>query len=80
MNADSGALTFSMPAAGKAGPNTDFQCRIDCHKGPAAANGAPNVPPAGIFDPPYTINNNNTQVNITVKVRIIFDFTCKGLK
>lgn len=54
--------------AGMAGPATDFLCRMDCHKGPSAANGAPNVPPEGIFDPPYTINNNLTQVNITVKV------------
>lgn len=51
-----------------AGPATDFVCKMDCHKGPSAANGAPNVPPEGIFNPPYTINNNLTQVNITVKV------------
>ncbi|CAL8465181.1 g4716 [Coccomyxa elongata] len=52
---------------GMAGPATDFICKMDCHKGPFAANGAPNVPPEGIFNPPYTINNNLTQVNITVK-------------
>lgn len=55
--------------AGLAGPATDFVCKMDCRKGPSAANGASNVPPPGIFDPPYTINNNLTQVNITVKVR-----------
>jgi hypothetical protein len=61
----------SIVPAGYVYAATDFYCKLNCQTGPSAANGAPNLPNSGIFAPPYSINNNNTQVNISVKVSIL---------
>ena len=59
-------------AAGNVGANTDFQCLLSCADGPSAAgSNAAGLPSAGIFNPPYLINNNGTQLNINTKVHAV---------
>ncbi|CAL5218429.1 g109 [Coccomyxa viridis] len=49
----------------------DFICKIDCEWGPNAfanqVKGQRVQLPAGIYDPPYRINNENSQANISDK-------------
>ena len=56
--------------AGKIGAATDFVCKLNCKNGLAEVTGLTNLPlpPAGIFDPPYAINVNLTQIPIDTKV------------
>ena len=56
--------------AGNIGAATDFVCKLNCKNGLAEVTGLTNLPPpsAGIFDPPYAINVNLTQVPVGTKV------------
>eukprot|EP00884_Botryococcus_braunii_P003098 jgi/Botrbrau1/1278/Bobra.0163s0061.1 len=53
---------------GNVGPNNNFVCELLCEKGPNAfANASTGVRakvPAGVFDPPYRINNANKQMDL----------------
>ena len=57
--------------AGNIGAATDFVCKLSCKTGleevASIANGH-QLPPAGIFEPPFSINVNLTQVPIITKV------------
>ena len=50
----------------------DFICKLNCKRGLAEVQSVTNMPlpPAGIFDPPFAINVNLTQVPIGTKVSI----------
>jgi len=50
--------------------NTDFYCKLTCTSGTGASPNASFIAPPGIYDPPYKINNNNTQLDLAIKVRL----------
>ena len=54
--------------AGNVRANNDFQCHLTCQWGPNAFSDEIKGPrkevPLGIFEPPFRINNENTQVGI----------------
>ena len=56
--------------AGDVASAVDFVCMLNCKRGLAEVQSVTNkpLPPAGIFDPPYAINVNLTQVPIGTKV------------
>lgn len=55
--------------AGNVEARTDYECDLSCTTGSSSAgNNATELPPPGIFNPPYLINNDNTQLNIITKV------------
>lgn len=59
-------------AAGNIEDNTDFVCLLSCSDGTSAAgSNAAGLPSAGIFNPPYLINNNGTQLDIKTKVHAV---------
>ena len=47
--------------------NTDFYCKLTCNSGTGASPNATFIAPPGIYDPPYKINNNNTQLDLNTK-------------
>ena len=49
-------------------PATDFDCKLTCASGTGASPNATFIAPSGIYDPPYMINNNNTQLDLATKV------------
>ena len=49
--------------------NTDFYCKLTCTSGTGASPNATFIAPPGIYDPPYKINNNNTQLELSTKAR-----------
>ncbi len=51
-----------------ADPATDFDCKLTCASGTAASPNATFIAPPGIYNPPYMINNNNTQLDLATKV------------
>ena len=58
------ANSIGSPAAAN-----DFVCKLTCQSGPGAGNGGNGSrPAAGIFNPPYAINNGATQLAISTKV------------
>lgn len=56
--------------AGDVPSAVDFMCKLTCKTGIAEVQTVTNLPlpPAGIFNPPYAINVNLTQVPISTKV------------
>ena len=56
-------------ADGTVDANTDFYCKLTCTSGTEASPNATFVAAPGIYDPPYKINNNNTQLDLSTKVR-----------
>ncbi|KAK9808029.1 hypothetical protein WJX73_006288 [Symbiochloris irregularis] len=58
-------------AAGYVPPANDYICRLTCQWGPmtnsSMNNGGTAQVPPGIFDPPYRINNGNSQANLSDK-------------
>ena len=61
------AVTYvCVPATGNVKAANDFLCKLPCEWGPNAfanqVKGQRVQLPAGIYDPPYRINNENSQV------------------
>ena len=51
------------------GESDSFGCSLSCQDGASAAGGSTSdLPPAGIFTPPYSINDGNVQLPIDTKV------------
>jgi alpha-D-xyloside xylohydrolase len=48
-------------------PNNNFQCKLDCTWGVPAGAKKSNLPPPGIFDPPFKLNNAGAQRNLSEK-------------
>lgn len=60
---------FLASCAGTVDPSTSFGCSLSCQNGASAAGGnRGNLPPAGIFAPPYSINSADSQLPIDTKV------------
>ncbi len=56
-------------SAGSPAAANDFVCKLTCQSGPGEGNGGNGSrPAAGIFNPPYAINNGATQLAISTKV------------
>ena len=64
------AARFVCCADGQVDANTDFYCKLTCTSGTGASPNATFIAPPGIYDPPYKINNNNTQLDLAIKVRL----------
>ena len=56
-------------ATSKVLPNNKFVCELQCEDGPRALSKplASPVPPLGIYDPPYAINNGGSESPLGVK-------------
>lgn len=59
----------AVPAGAEIEANNKFVCELECASGPAALSGkaAPVPIPAGIWSPPYAINNGDAEVPLAVK-------------
>ena len=62
----------NVTCAGTVDARDDFVCLLSCQTGQSAAgaNATITLPPPGVFNPPYAINNNGTQLDLSAKVRV----------